>query len=65
MSELKYTVADFKSDQEVKWCPGCGDYAVLSAIQKAMPQIAANATWNIRVSRWSPVSAVRRVSPIT
>ena len=33
MSELKYTVADFKSDQEVKWCPGCGDYAVLSAIQ--------------------------------
>lgn len=43
MSELKYTVADFKSDQEVKWCPGCGDYAVLNAIQKAMPQIAADA----------------------
>lgn len=42
MSELKYTMADFKSDQEVKWCPGCGDYAVLSAVQKAMPEIAAD-----------------------
>ena len=41
MADYKYTPADFKSDQEVKWCPGCGDYAVLSAIQKAMPQIAA------------------------
>lgn len=43
MSEFKYTVADFKSDQEVKWCPGCGDYAVLNAVQKAMPQIAEEA----------------------
>lgn len=41
MSELKYTAADFKSDQEVKWCPGCGDYGVLSAIQRAMPEVAA------------------------
>ncbi len=40
MSEFKYTMADFKSDQEVKWCPGCGDYAVLNAVQRAMPDIA-------------------------
>jgi len=24
----KYTFKDFKSDQEVRWCPGCGDYSV-------------------------------------
>ena len=40
MSEIKYTAADFKSDQEVKWCPGCGDYAVLNAVQRALPEIA-------------------------
>ena len=26
---------DFASDQEVRWCPGCGDYAVLKSMQKA------------------------------
>ena len=30
---------DFKSDQEVRWCPGCGDYAILAAIQGFMPQL--------------------------
>ncbi|MEU4339590.1 2-oxoacid:ferredoxin oxidoreductase subunit beta, partial [Micromonospora lupini] len=30
---LKLTAKDFKSDQEVRWCPGCGDYAILAAIQ--------------------------------
>lgn len=35
-----YTQADFKSDQEVKWCPGCGDHFILAAVQKAMPAIA-------------------------
>lgn len=40
MNNTKYTAADFKSDQEVKWCPGCGDHAVLSAVQKAMPEVA-------------------------
>src|SRR5271154_1560231 len=29
---------DFVSDQEVRWCPGCGDYAILTAVQKAMPE---------------------------
>ena len=35
----KLTKKDFISDQEVKWCPGCGDYAILSSVQLAMAQI--------------------------
>ena len=30
---------DFASDQEVRWCPGCGDYAILAAIQSVMPDL--------------------------
>ena len=33
---LEYTIKDFKSENEVRWCPGCGDHAVLNSIQKAM-----------------------------
>jgi 2-oxoglutarate ferredoxin oxidoreductase subunit beta len=33
------TKKDFQSDQEVRWCPGCGDYAVLSAVQTVLPQL--------------------------
>src|SRR6201986_2732307 len=33
------TKADFQSDQETRWCPGCGDYAILSAVQQFMPEI--------------------------
>lgn len=36
---LEYTNKDFTSDQEVKWCPGCGDYAILKAVQKTMPTL--------------------------
>jgi 2-oxoglutarate ferredoxin oxidoreductase subunit beta len=35
----KYTPKDFKSDQEVRWCPGCGDHAILSSVQKAMTEL--------------------------
>jgi len=35
----KLTRKDFVSDQEVRWCPGCGDYAILAAIQKTMPEL--------------------------
>jgi len=35
----KLTTADFSSDQEVRWCPGCGDYAILKTIQKLMPEL--------------------------
>src|SRR5918995_1165790 len=33
------TRSDFVSDQEVRWCPGCGDYAVLAAVQSVMPEL--------------------------
>lgn len=36
---MKYTQQDFKSDQEVKWCPGCGDHAILAAVLRAMPEV--------------------------
>jgi 2-oxoglutarate ferredoxin oxidoreductase subunit beta len=36
---VKLTAKDFKSDQEVRWCPGCGDYAVLAAVQSFMPEL--------------------------
>jgi len=34
-----YTAKDFTTDQDVRWCPGCGDYAVLSAVRKALPDM--------------------------
>jgi 2-oxoglutarate/2-oxoacid ferredoxin oxidoreductase subunit beta len=33
------TPKDWETDQEVRWCPGCGDYAVLKAVQRTMPEI--------------------------
>jgi 2-oxoglutarate ferredoxin oxidoreductase subunit beta len=32
---------DWETDQEVRWCPGCGDYAILKAVQRTMPEIGA------------------------
>ena len=36
---IQYTAKDFKSDQYVRWCPGCGDYAVLNTLQKVMAEL--------------------------
>jgi 2-oxoglutarate ferredoxin oxidoreductase subunit beta len=36
---LPLTAKDFKSDQEVRWCPGCGDYAILAAVQNLLPTL--------------------------
>lgn len=35
--KLVYTAKDFASDQEVKWCPGCGDYSILKQVQTVLP----------------------------
>ncbi|MEV0057386.1 2-oxoacid:ferredoxin oxidoreductase subunit beta [Saccharopolyspora shandongensis] len=35
----KQSAKDFKTDQEVRWCPGCGDYAVLAAVQSFLPEL--------------------------
>lgn len=34
-----YTKKDFQTDQEVRWCPGCGDYAILAAVQSIFPEL--------------------------
>lgn len=39
VAENKVTFKDFATDQEVRWCPGCGDYAILKSVQDALPQI--------------------------
>ncbi|MBM9619988.1 2-oxoacid:ferredoxin oxidoreductase subunit beta [Streptomyces zhihengii] len=38
-AEAQQSMKDFKSDQEVRWCPGCGDYAILAAVQGFMPDL--------------------------
>jgi 2-oxoglutarate ferredoxin oxidoreductase subunit beta len=35
----KLTAKDFESDQDVRWCPGCGDYAILKQVQKVLPEL--------------------------
>ena len=40
MEDLQYTAADYKSDQAVRWCPGCGDHAILNTLHKAMAELA-------------------------
>lgn len=39
MEEKKYQASDFKSDQYVRWCPGCGDHATLNVLHKAMAEL--------------------------
>jgi 2-oxoglutarate ferredoxin oxidoreductase subunit beta len=38
-ADAKLATRDFKSDQEVRWCPGCGDYAILAAFQAFLPEL--------------------------
>lgn len=38
-TQVPFTAKDFKSDQYVRWCPGCGDYAVLNSLQKVMADL--------------------------
>ncbi|WP_030235415.1 2-oxoacid:ferredoxin oxidoreductase subunit beta [Streptomyces sp. NRRL S-350] len=38
-AEAPQSARDFKTDQEVRWCPGCGDYAILAAVQSFMPEL--------------------------
>jgi 2-oxoglutarate ferredoxin oxidoreductase subunit beta len=38
-SLIQLTAKDFKSDQEVRWCPGCGDFAILAAVQSLLPEL--------------------------
>ena len=38
-TQIPVTAKDFKSDQEVRWCPGCGDYSILSNVQSFLPEL--------------------------
>jgi 2-oxoglutarate ferredoxin oxidoreductase subunit beta len=46
----KFSPGDFASDQEVRWCPGCGDYSILKAVQKTLSQIGARPENTVCVS---------------
>jgi 2-oxoglutarate/2-oxoacid ferredoxin oxidoreductase subunit beta len=37
-AQAKLTIKDFQSDQDVRWCPGCGDYSILAQIQRVFPE---------------------------
>ena len=37
--QTTYTAKDFSSDQEIRWCPGCGDYSILKQVQSVLPEI--------------------------
>ena len=39
VQEKKYTSKDFSSDQDVRWCPGCGDYSILAQMQRVSPDL--------------------------
>lgn len=49
-AERAPTAKDFASDQEVRWCPGCGDYAILKAAQKALADVGARPERTVFVS---------------
>jgi len=46
----KLTIKDFTSDQEVRWCPGCGDYAILKCLQRTLPDLGVTRENTVFVS---------------
>jgi len=42
MTPIQTTLKDWETDQEVRWCPGCGDYAILKAVQRTLPMVGAD-----------------------
>jgi 2-oxoglutarate/2-oxoacid ferredoxin oxidoreductase subunit beta len=45
--EIKLTAKDLASDQDVRWCPGCGDYSILAQVQRTFPEIVGIKKENI------------------
>jgi len=50
VTKIETTLKDWETDQEVRWCPGCGDYAILKAVQRTMPQLGADPSKTVFVS---------------
>ena len=55
------TRKDWTSDQEVRWCPGCGDYGILPAVQMLMPELGVQPE-NTCSSRASAAPAASRTT---
>lgn len=43
----KYSAKDFASDQDVRWCPGCGDYSILAQVQRTFPEVIETRKENV------------------
>ncbi|WP_299307385.1 2-oxoacid:ferredoxin oxidoreductase subunit beta [uncultured Croceicoccus sp.] len=50
MTPVTTTLKDWETDQEVRWCPGCGDYAILKAVQRTLPQLGADPANTVFIS---------------
>jgi len=50
MTPVKTSPKDWETDQEVRWCPGCGDYAILKAVQRTLPELGADPANTVFVS---------------
>lgn len=46
----RYTPKDFASDQEIRWCPGCGDYSILKQMQSILPEVGVDRENTVFVS---------------
>ena len=50
LGAIPTTLKDWETDQEVRWCPGCGDYAILKAVQRTLPELGADPANTVFVS---------------
>ena len=50
MTKISTTLKDWETDQEVRWCPGCGDYAILKAVQRTLPELGCDPSNTVFVS---------------
>lgn len=50
IAKVQTTMKDWETDQEVRWCPGCGDYAILKAVQRTLPELGADPAKTVFVS---------------
>nr|MDJ0665566.1 thiamine pyrophosphate-dependent enzyme [Acidimicrobiia bacterium] len=49
-TDTRYTRADFQSGQEVKWCPGCGDYTILASVQNFLASLDVDREKHVFIS---------------
>ncbi len=50
MTKIETTLKDWETDQEVRWCPGCGDYAILKAVQRTLPELGSDPANTVFIS---------------